>query len=252
MVDSLVKERLTGAIALVALIVLLVPELLTGPIRSAPAPQGAAPAAGEPPLRSYTINLADESHARATAGATDGSAAPQASGPAQPLPIAPPANKTLDFPRAVVGPSSTPKASASTAPRAADAVQPPAPEKPTVPGKPAAPDKPIAQPGPATPPQEIGHHPSSAQQPTNKKPDFPGTPADGWTVQLGSFASRANADRLVRELQRKGFQASVSQSSGGGRRLYRVRVGPTADRTAAEQLTAKLRAAGHPGSIVSK
>ena len=233
------KERLTGAIALVALIVLLVPELLTGPIRSAPAPQGAAPAAGEPPLRSYTINLADESHARATAGATDGSAAPQASGPAQPLPIAPPANKTLDFPRAVVGRSSTPKASASTAPHAADAVQPPAPEKPTVPGKPAAPDKPIAQPGPATPP-------------TNKKPDFPGTPADGWTVQLGSFASRANADRLVRELQRKGFQASVSQSSGGGRRLYRVRVGPTADRTAAEQLTAKLRAAGHPGSIVSK
>src|SRR5207245_1515320 len=145
---------------------------------------------------------------------------------------------------------------------------------------PASTDKPIAQPGavtprqetehhgssaqqptnktlgfpgtPVTPPQEIGHHPSSVQQPTNKKPDFPGTPADGWMVQLGSFASHANADRLARELKRKGFRASVSESSGRGRRLYRVRVGPTADRGAAEQLTAKLRAAGHPGSIVSK
>ena len=72
MVDSLVKERLTGAIILVGLIVLLVPEVLTGPVRSAPAPQGAAPAAGEPPLRSYTIDLADESHTRATTAPADG------------------------------------------------------------------------------------------------------------------------------------------------------------------------------------
>src|SRR5437899_4545545 len=92
MVDSLVKERLTGAIILVGLIVLLVPEVLTGPVRSAPAPQGAAPAAGEPPLRSYTIDLADESHTRATTAPADGSPTPQASGPAQPLPITAPAS----------------------------------------------------------------------------------------------------------------------------------------------------------------
>ena len=244
------KERLTGAIVLVALIVLLVPELLTGPIRSAPAPQGAAPVAGEPPLRSYTIDLADDSHTRATSAATDGSAAPRVSGPAQPLPIPAPANKTLDF--APGGPSSTREAPAASAAHTADAVQPPAPDKPVVPDNPAVPDKPSAQPSAVTPPQEIEHHPTSARQPTNKTLDFQGTPAGGWIVQLGSFASRANADRLARELKRKGFRAAVSESSGGGRRLYRVRVGPTADRTGAEQLTAKLRAAGHPGSIVSK
>lgn len=56
------KERLTGAIILVALIVLLVPELLTGPVRSAPRPAVVASSTEEPPLRSYTINLADDGH----------------------------------------------------------------------------------------------------------------------------------------------------------------------------------------------
>src|SRR6185312_1565158 len=53
-----VKERLTGAIILVALIVLLVPELLTGPIRKKSAPAAsssaasvAAPLAGAPAAR---------------------------------------------------------------------------------------------------------------------------------------------------------------------------------------------------------
>jgi cell division septation protein DedD len=71
-------------------------------------------------------------------------------------------------------------------------------------------------------------------------------------IQLGSFVSRANADRLAQELKGKGFRASVSESSGAGRRLYRVRVGPVPDHAAAEQVTAKLRAAGHPGAILPK
>ena len=71
------KERLTGAIILVALIVLLVPELLTGPVRSATAPQPAATSAEESPLRSYTIDLADEPRSRGDRGGSAGSTAPQ-------------------------------------------------------------------------------------------------------------------------------------------------------------------------------
>ena len=59
------KERLTGAIILVVLIVLLVPELLSGPKGPAatpPAAGAASPSSEEPPLRSYTINLGDDSH----------------------------------------------------------------------------------------------------------------------------------------------------------------------------------------------
>jgi DedD protein len=73
---------------------------------------------------------------------------------------------------------------------------------------------------------------------------------NGWMIQLGSFASRANAERLSKELKGKGFKASVLESTGGGRKLYRVRVGPAADRAAAMELVTRLRAAGQTGSIV--
>ena len=51
--DSRAKQRLTGAVILVALFVLLVPELLTGP-RVADAPEGAPTDEG---MRRYTIDL---------------------------------------------------------------------------------------------------------------------------------------------------------------------------------------------------
>jgi DedD protein len=83
-VDGLVKERLTGAILLVALIVLLVPEMLHGPIRPASRARGSDSAAEEPPLRSVTISLADDAHG--------GSAVPQ---PQTPLPVAPAAEPAV-------------------------------------------------------------------------------------------------------------------------------------------------------------
>jgi DedD protein len=57
-VDIRAKERLTGAVILVALVVLVVPELLSGRARRAAQP---AATAGEPPLRSLTVDLSDES-----------------------------------------------------------------------------------------------------------------------------------------------------------------------------------------------
>jgi cell division protein FtsN len=70
-------------------------------------------------------------------------------------------------------------------------------------------------------------------------------------VQLGSFASRVNAEHLAQKVHAQGFVVSVSQGSSG-RRLYRVRVGPAHDRAAAAQLEQKLRASGHSGSIVAR
>jgi cell division septation protein DedD len=71
-------------------------------------------------------------------------------------------------------------------------------------------------------------------------------------VQLGVFANHANADRLAQELKGKGFHTLISESSSGGRTLWRVRAGPVAERAAAEQLNARLRTAGHAGSVVPK
>jgi cell division septation protein DedD len=109
-VGTSVKERLTGAIILVALIVLLVPELLTGPIRSAP--RAMASAAGEPPLRSYTITLGDETHSKP--------AEPQGATPAvSPVPVplpAPAAASKDDSVAAGTVPAPDPAAAAAAAP----------------------------------------------------------------------------------------------------------------------------------------
>ena len=194
---------------LVALMVLLVPELLTGPIRSAPRTAAVASSAEEPPLRSYTINLADDAHSRSTAAT--------ASGPQQPtsLSVAQPAAA-----------ESTPPPAPSAAPRAPQAA-------------PAAPPPPM--------PAKSGRASAAAASAANSVAGDSGT----WMVQLGSFASRTNAERLARQVRAGGFKVSVSQGSSG-RRLYRVRVGPAHDREAAMQLAVKLRAAGHSGSLVPK
>lgn len=201
------KERLTGAIILVALIVLLVPALLTGPIRSAPQMLAAASSASaeEPPLRSYTIHLADDARAHTAA---------RASGPEQPAPIGASAAAESTAPAVAAAPVATPASAAAAPP----SVRAPAPAA-------------IAT---VTPPSAS----ASSQSGT-------------WMVQLGSFASRANAERLAQQLRARGFQMSVSQGSTG-RRLYRVRAGPAASRAAAVQLAAKLHAAGHAGAIVPK
>jgi DedD protein len=198
-----VKERLTGAIILVALIVLLVPELLTGPVHSAPRANAVASSAEEPPLRSYTIKLADEVHPHTAAAH---------SGPEQPAPLAtPPA------------PSADPGAAqpATTAPPSATA-RPPA-----------------ATSGATQAPAAAG-----ASGPPPATAESSGT----YVVQLGSFASHANADRLARQVHSQGFPVSVSRGTSG--HLYRVRVGPAHDRTAALQLAQQLRAHGHSGEIV--
>ena len=206
-----VKERLTGAIILVALIVLLVPELLTGPIRTSTRAQAVASSAEGPPLLSYTIKLGDDARAR--------SAAPAASGPAQPAPLT--ASAAAD-------PAGT---AAAPAPAAASTT-------PVEPAAPAAATTPPAPPAPAAPP--------AAGRGGKAAASAPGT---GWVVQLGSFASHANAEQLARKVHAQGFTVSVSQGSRG-RRLYRVRVGPVADRPAAVQLAQRLRASGHSGAIV--
>ena len=198
------KERLTGAIILVALIVLLVPELLTGPVGSATRSQAVASSIEGPPLRSYTIKLADEAHLRGASAH---------SGPEQPAPLPPapsPAATATPAPSAAQEPHSTPAPSPAT----------PAPAAHAGPGAGAA----------------AAVQPGSAET------------SGGYLVQLGSFNSRANAERLAKKVRAQGFAVSVSQGSSG--HLYRVRVGPAHDRAAAGELAQQLRAHGHSGAIV--
>ncbi len=79
------KERLTGGVILVVLLVALVPELLTGP-RAVPSATPAQP--DQAPMRSYTMDLGESPHAnRAPVAAS--TAAPPAREPALPVSSAP-------------------------------------------------------------------------------------------------------------------------------------------------------------------
>jgi DedD protein len=240
-----VKERLTGAIILVALIVLLVPELLTGPVASGSS-QPAAASAEEPPLRSYTINLGDDSHARGSVSTGTGTATPEPSGPAQPTPVSPSGPATItEGPTAVTA-------------------TPAAPERPTPAQRPTPTQRPTPaqRPTPVPPPATAARPEARAPVPSAKANPEPAAAGDGtskahgsaggWMVQLGVFASQSNADRLAQELKGKGFKVSVAEIPGNGRKLFRVRAGPVADRSAAADLQAKLRAAGAPGSVVPR
>jgi cell division protein FtsN len=71
-------------------------------------------------------------------------------------------------------------------------------------------------------------------------------------VQLGSFASKVNAEKLMHQLQARGGTPIYLSASGAGSSLrYRVRMGPWAERTAAERAVAKLKSQGHAATIVT-
>jgi len=220
-----VKERLTGAIILVALIVLLVPELLTGPIRTKSAPAASATRA-EAPLRSYTLTLGAPHPADASP------AMPAAQTPAQPTPGAQEAPPETSAQAPAEGTSGGGGPQHAPPPEAA---KPPA-EAPRVSRQSAAPDPALQVAGSPA-------HPAVREARVRAS-------AGGWVVQLGSFAGRQNANRLARSLTARGFRMSVSPARAGSRVLWRVRAGPARDRAGAQRLAVRLRALGHRGELL--
>lgn len=57
----------------------------------------------------------------------------------------------------------------------------------------------------------------------------------GWSVQVGSFAVRANAQRLEKKLKTAGYEAYIAQAQTANGPRYRVRVGPFAGQQEARQ-----------------
>jgi DedD protein len=70
-----------------------------------------------------------------------------------------------------------------------------------------------------------------------------GTPVPdvGWSVQVGSFASRANADGLQKKLKDKGYPAFVYRNTTENPPLFRVRVGPYTQENEAQSTSQRLR-----------
>ena len=204
--DRRVKERLVGASILVVLIVLIVPELLSGP-------QPAVPRAGLP---SQAANTSEAIRHVTVDLATSKSAAPD------------------DVP--------APEGASSAASAAASATDTPAPVPPQPP-----PSAPIVSTLPATAPTVPIESPPPAPTSLASKSSSAG---HAWAVQLGSFATRANAEKLVRQLKAQGYSVYLVTSGSKRSLRYRVRIGPLSDRAAAVQDIAKLKVSGHAASVV--
>ena len=228
--DRRVKERLIGATILVLLIVVVVPELLSGPkpVRTASPPASMGPAEA---THSVTVDLAtskttaspnsqsvDEAASASMAVANDATPA----GPGEPANLsgvdaagtddAANAAKTADAANAESAAKAADTASAANTANSAGSA-----------------------------------HAGDAAAATNAAAEaVHGT----WAVQLGSFAHRRNAEHLVRRLRPYGAPVHLATSGKGAAARYRVRIGPVADRAAAERLVAKLKRDGHTASLV--
>ena len=233
--DRRVKERLIGASILVAIVVSIVPALLSGP---KPQPATSLPAPQPEPTRNVIVDLAT---AKAPTSQESEPAADPSAPPAEvPSTVAP----SAVTPSAVTPSAVTPSAVAPSA-VAPSAVAPSAVtrgsggQRAVAPGTGAS-DGPAPKIAPArSPPVESG-----AASPIS-------VARGSWTVQLGSFASHSNAEGLMRQLRAKGFSAYIMPAGSGSAIRYRVRVGPAPNREAAERTAARLKLQGHPSSIVA-
>lgn len=267
------KERLVGAGVLVLVVVLVLPELLSGrrevvtlqpthdeggvPIRAHEFVLGDAPTAEEQAVAADTLQP-DPLPDAMTSGTTDDalpSAATADNPPEEPVPaVAPsglPATATVTAPPPRTAPVVVPATSsvvppvkpaaapltAAAAAGKAPVASPPAAAPPT-PSKatPAASSAVAKRSAPSTPP---------AAAPEPRTPQYLGA----WVVQIGSFGTSQKAEQLVADLRKQGFRAFTLPYSANGRTLHRVRVGPEQNRKVADDIARRLADLGYSPQV---
>jgi cell division protein FtsN len=138
-------------------------------------------------------------------------------------------------PKAPAEPPAAPDASAAvTAPQTADkaADKTPAPPRPAVTADPLG-DLAKAKSGLSTP-----------AAPTDASDPF------DYVVQAGAYRTSADADAQKAKLALLGLDAKVSERDQAGRVVYRVRLGPFSDKSAAERIRAQLESNGIDNTLV--
>ncbi|MEE5079447.1 SPOR domain-containing protein [Pseudomonas alliivorans] len=203
LLDNVFKQRMVGALVLIALAVIFLPMLFTRQDESHPV-QVDAPAAPQAPARQQVqvepVTVPE----------------PQAL-PQEPVPDEDDVAVSNQPPSMPIAPAPAPAAQAPAA-TAPPAVKPaPAPKSAPAPATPAAPTAPaVAKAAPS------------------------GVDANGlsvsWSVQLASMSNRANADNLQKTLRTQGYNAYIRTADG----VNRVFVGPLIERAEADRLRDQL------------
>jgi DedD protein len=139
-----------------------------------------------------------------------------------------------------------PPAPADSLPQAAAVREPEPPAPAARPPEPAMPPvataPPVAAPAPApAEPAEEVEEAAPAEEPDTTPPvAFVPRAQGGYSVQVGALADAASAEELAGKLRKSGYAVYVAPSAEPGSRRWRVRVGPVASRSEAQQLAERL------------
>ncbi|HUX73638.1 MAG TPA: SPOR domain-containing protein [Steroidobacteraceae bacterium] len=131
---------------------------------------------------------------------------------------------------------------------------PPAPQAPaSTPAAPSAAAPRAAAPRAAAAPARLESADSSPISATSRpRPAARAfAPRGAWAVQLGSFSSKANAQKLSRKWRARGYAVFILSSGRGSKSLQHVRVGPYANRAAAQGAAATLKREGQAATVVA-
>jgi DedD protein len=206
--DSALKQRLLGAAVLIALAIIFVPMMLSN---APPKQASTTESLAIPPVpdRKFEIRTLP---VESPSAVTPAPAAPTA--PADP-------NKT--DPNKIVTVDTHAQARVDAHP---ENNTPP----PVAPNAPAPQTKPEAK--PATPAESKPQTPAAPST---------APPAGRFAVNLGVYADQAHADALVAKVKAQGESAYSESTEYQGKPALRVRVGPFADRAAAESARLKIK-----------
>ena len=102
------------------------------------------------------------------------------------------------------------------------------------------------------PPSEPAPEQKPATTPAAKAPADAAKPSKSWVVQVGIFANAGNATRLSERLKQQGHAVLLDSISQNNEKRTRLRVGPFADKDAAQRAQAKIQQqAGVAGAVVT-
>lgn len=221
--------------------IILIPEMLSGPDRSERPEQATARAQNETDLKTYSIDLNHPPGASNAQAVPDERAPPpeQASLRTDPL-----RQERIDAPTAA-----TPAAEDEPNPEALRGD--PRPQT----SQPAADDS-----SARSKEQDSSREPASERAPAAKPVETPAAPlasapsvptSRGWAVQVGSFSTRASAERVAADFRSERNDVFVMPVKSGGATLYRVRIGPMPDRAAAEETLRRVRTKVSGAAVVT-
>lgn len=206
---------------------------------------------GTAPLKTYTIDLSrtPSQTAGSSSVAATGDALEDRAPPAE-LPPVSGSSPSEEASAGQVNPESTTPAPVSAAAAAASpstATRPAAKPSTAATGAAAPPARTSAA---GTPASSAGVPATVTKSTVTAKPVEVEDGGGAWAIQMGSFSSRATAERMVKQLRDSGQQAFVMPVKSGSKTLYRVRVGPMQDKQAAQQLLGKLKSVAAGARLV--